>query len=236
MRMPCSSCSPVVRRDLEHGRHPQARPTAIWSPASGSAPPPPTATSARRWSCRTRWRHRGRQLAIEVARGKAYVILDGTLLRIDRVAMSSGRDRPFYAGKHTCQRVNVQVIADPAGRLIWASPACPARGTTWAPPASTASSRPSTPPGCKRWPTPPPGRRPRGTRAAASPSPGYRHRPLPAAVAQPAGGQHRARPPARPRRTSQRRAEELEDLHNIRASPSRTTTLVQAVQPLILVG
>ena len=41
-----------------------------------------------------RWRHRGRQLAIEVARGKAYVILDGTLLRIDRVAMSSGRDRP----------------------------------------------------------------------------------------------------------------------------------------------
>ena len=37
------------------------------------------------------------QQAIEVARGKAYVILDGTLLRIDRVARSSGRDRPFYA-------------------------------------------------------------------------------------------------------------------------------------------
>ena len=34
------------------------------------------------------------QQAIEVARGKAYVILDGTLLRIDRVARSSGRDRP----------------------------------------------------------------------------------------------------------------------------------------------
>jgi hypothetical protein len=30
--------------------------------------------------------------------------------------------------------VNVQVIADPAGRLIWAHPPCPAPGTTWEPP------------------------------------------------------------------------------------------------------
>jgi hypothetical protein len=36
--------------------------------------------------------------AVEVARGKAYVILDGTLLRIDRVGMVSGRDRAFYSG------------------------------------------------------------------------------------------------------------------------------------------
>jgi hypothetical protein len=27
------------------------------------------------------------------------VILDGTLLRIDRVGMAGGRDRPFYSGK-----------------------------------------------------------------------------------------------------------------------------------------
>ena len=39
--------------------------------------------------------------------------------------MSSGRDRPFYAGRHQCRWVNVQVIADPTGRLIWASPALP---------------------------------------------------------------------------------------------------------------
>jgi hypothetical protein len=65
------------------------------------------------------------QQAIEVARGKAYVVLDGTLLRIDRVGMIGGRDRPFYSGKHKCHGVNVQVIADPAGRLIWASPALP---------------------------------------------------------------------------------------------------------------
>ena len=60
-----------------------------------------------------------------VARGKAYVILDGTLLRIDRVGMAGGRDRPFYSGKHKCHGLNVQVIADPAGRLIWVSPALP---------------------------------------------------------------------------------------------------------------
>ena len=38
--------------------------------------------------------------AIDVARGKAFVILDGTLLRIDRVGMTGGRDRPYYSGKH----------------------------------------------------------------------------------------------------------------------------------------
>lgn len=57
--------------------------------------------------------------AVEVARGKAFVILDGTLLRIDRVGMASGRDRAFYSGKHKCHGVNVQVIADPAGRPVW---------------------------------------------------------------------------------------------------------------------
>jgi hypothetical protein len=36
--------------------------------------------------------------AIDVARRKAFVILDGTLLRIDRIAMASGRDRPYYSG------------------------------------------------------------------------------------------------------------------------------------------
>lgn len=63
--------------------------------------------------------------AIAVARGKAYVILDGTLLRIDRVGMTGGRDRPFYSGKHKCHGLNVQVIGDPAGRLIWISPTLP---------------------------------------------------------------------------------------------------------------
>lgn len=63
--------------------------------------------------------------AIEVAQQKAFVILDGTLLRIDRVGMGSGYDRAFYSGKHKCHGVNVQVIADPAGRPVWISPALP---------------------------------------------------------------------------------------------------------------
>ena len=63
--------------------------------------------------------------AIETAVRKAFVILDGTLLPIDRVGMGSGRDRPYYSGKHKQHGVNVQVIADPAGRLVWASEALP---------------------------------------------------------------------------------------------------------------
>ena len=52
---------------------------------------------------------------------KAFVILDGTLLPIDRIAA----DRPYYSGKHKKHGMNVQVIADPLGRLLWASPALP---------------------------------------------------------------------------------------------------------------
>jgi hypothetical protein len=53
------------------------------------------------------------------------VILDGTLLRIDRVGMASGYDRAFYSGKHKAHGLNVQVIADPIGRLVWISPPLP---------------------------------------------------------------------------------------------------------------
>jgi hypothetical protein len=52
--------------------------------------------------------------AVRTAARKAFVILDGTLLPIDRIAA----DRPFYSGKHKKHRMNVQVIADPRGRLL----------------------------------------------------------------------------------------------------------------------
>jgi DDE superfamily endonuclease len=39
--------------------------------------------------------------------------------------MTGGRDRPYYSGKHKCHGLNVQVLADPAGRLIWISPTLP---------------------------------------------------------------------------------------------------------------
>jgi hypothetical protein len=59
--------------------------------------------------------------AVTAASVKAFVILDGTLLPIDRIAA----DRPFHSGKHKKHGMNVQVVTDPFGRLIWASPALP---------------------------------------------------------------------------------------------------------------
>jgi hypothetical protein len=53
----------------------------------------------------------------------AYAIVDGTLIRTDR--LTGPEDRRHYAGKHHCHGVNAQVIADPAGRLKWISPALP---------------------------------------------------------------------------------------------------------------
>lgn len=50
-------------------------------------------------------------------RGMAYVIIDGTLIPIDRVAV----DRPFYSGKHRRHGVNLQVIASPDGTILWVS-------------------------------------------------------------------------------------------------------------------
>ena len=53
--------------------------------------------------------------------GHAYVILDGTLIPIDRVA----RDKPFYSGKHKKHGMNLQVIASPDGDILWVSGALP---------------------------------------------------------------------------------------------------------------
>ncbi len=52
-------------------------------------------------------------------RALAYAILDGTPIPTDRVA----DQKPHYSGKHKRHGVNVRVIADAAGRLVWASPA-----------------------------------------------------------------------------------------------------------------
>lgn len=63
--------------------------------------------------------------AVRSAARKAYVVLDGTLIAIDRVGMRAKTDRPYYSGKHKRHGLNVQVLTDPAGRLIWTSPALP---------------------------------------------------------------------------------------------------------------
>jgi hypothetical protein len=53
--------------------------------------------------------------------GHAYVILDGTLIPIDRVAA----DRPSCSGKHKKHGMNLQVIASPDGDILWISGALP---------------------------------------------------------------------------------------------------------------
>jgi hypothetical protein len=52
--------------------------------------------------------------AVKRASRLAYTILDGTLIPIDRLA----DDRPYYSGKHKQHGMNVQLLADPAGRLV----------------------------------------------------------------------------------------------------------------------
>src|SRR5579859_5562262 len=53
--------------------------------------------------------------------GHAYVVLDGTLIPVDRVAA----DRPFYSGKHRRHGMNLQVLASPEGDILWVSGALP---------------------------------------------------------------------------------------------------------------
>jgi hypothetical protein len=84
-------------------------------------------------SCSTAWRHVREAVDLlaaladdlhaagEHAARLACAILDGTLVPIDRVA----DQKPYYSGKHRRHGVNVQVLADPAGRLVWAPPALP---------------------------------------------------------------------------------------------------------------
>ena len=49
--------------------------------------------------------------------GHAYVVIDGTLIPVDRLAA----DRPFYSGKHKKHGMNLQVIASPDGEILWVS-------------------------------------------------------------------------------------------------------------------
>ena len=79
----------------------------------------------------TAWRYAGETIALLAARapklataardakkaGYAYVVVDGTLIPIDRVAA----DRPFYSGKHRRHGMNLQVIASPTGDILWVS-------------------------------------------------------------------------------------------------------------------
>ncbi|MFE7840227.1 transposase family protein [Streptomyces sp. NPDC057474] len=53
----------------------------------------------------------------------AFVLLDGTLAECDRV----GDSRGDYSAKHRRHGVNIQVVTDPAGKVLWISPTLPGR-------------------------------------------------------------------------------------------------------------
>jgi hypothetical protein len=59
----------------------------------------------------------GRALQDANEAGHAYVVIDGTLIPIDRVAA----DRPFYSGKQGRHGMNLQVISSPTGDIVWVS-------------------------------------------------------------------------------------------------------------------
>jgi len=83
----------------------------------------------------TAWRYVNETVALLAARaprlrtavrdavkaGYAYVVVDGTLIPMDRVAA----DRSFYSGKHRKHGMNLQVIASPGGDVLWVSGALP---------------------------------------------------------------------------------------------------------------
>jgi hypothetical protein len=52
-----------------------------------------------------------------------HVLLDGTLAECDRV----GDSRADFSQKHRRHGVNLQVVADPTGNLLWISPSLPGR-------------------------------------------------------------------------------------------------------------
>jgi hypothetical protein len=106
-------CSPWLICDA-------ATPTPSRRPDSASGSRPPSGTYARpsaSWPLSPRpWPRRGKPI-----HEKAFVIVDGTLLPIDRIAAEA----PYYFGKHNRHGMNVQVLTDPYGRLLWASLALP---------------------------------------------------------------------------------------------------------------
>jgi hypothetical protein len=67
-----------------------------------------------------------RALANAKDAGHTCLVIDGTLVPIDRVA----RGRPFYSGKHRRHGMNLQVIAPPAATSCGCPEPCPAPSMT----------------------------------------------------------------------------------------------------------
>lgn len=55
--------------------------------------------------------------------GLPYLILDGALIRTDRIKV----DRSYFSGENQVHGMNVQVIASPDGTIVWTSGAPPGK-------------------------------------------------------------------------------------------------------------
>ncbi|MBN9759795.1 hypothetical protein DMP14_31210, partial [Pseudonocardia sp. Ae707_Ps2] len=152
---------------------------------SGSRSAPPGATSTTPCPCSLRWPKTSTRSAIESGRWPG-VLLDGTLVPIDRVA----GQRRFYSGRHRRHGMNVQVLADPFGRLMWAAPPLPGSthdltaarrtGVIEAAPARTSRrgrTRPTKAPGARSGP--PQQRAVTDRQASVTAQPRHRSQPLP---------------------------------------------------------
>lgn len=63
---------------------------------------------------------------MKVVRTNAFLILEGALLPIDRIAA----DTPYYSGKHMRHGMNDQVLTDPSAGCCGRHPPCPGPSTT----------------------------------------------------------------------------------------------------------
>jgi hypothetical protein len=140
-----------------------------------------------------------------VRSGYPSAVLDGTLIRTDRVAA----DRPSCSGKHHCHGMNLQVISGPAGQLRWVSGTLP--GSVHEPELAAVGL-----PALARQGIP-------GRRACGSPVPGQGKAGIP----------ERSQPGScetpRTRRKSKRPAQSLEDLDPATLLPWRAGQIAKAI-------
>jgi hypothetical protein len=80
-----------------------------------------------------------------------FVLLDGTLAECDR----AGDSRADYSAKHRRYGVNVQVVTDPGGDVLWISPVLPGRTHDLAAARSHKIIRICQRQGIPIWPTAP---------------------------------------------------------------------------------
>lgn len=162
------------------------------------------------------------QQVIEAAALLVWVVLDGTLIPIDRVA----DQRPYFSGKHRRHGINTQVLAGPRGHLLWASPVPPGRTHDLTAARYPRRDRCLTEAKVTTWAD-------RGHQGAGRHSGHAVQAPSrPRTFHQPARGQPGPQHHPSQRRTRHCRLKTWKILTTVRCDPSYTTTILQAITVL----